>query len=184
MLLPIRPLVVAACLVPGLHPLAGQDPAPKSGVIGVIGKWSEVMDESTPVVLVRDSRDQTPSTADLERVSRALFRRVDASFLANGSAPGAFSLAILPNTENFAGGTFEARFKLVSGATDQTAGLVFDLRPSGEYKYVRYNTKDGDVALWRFAQGQRHLIVHGKEHAQLPLNAWHELSLTVAGTKL
>ena len=141
-------------------------------------------DGGAPAILVRDSREQTVSRADAERVSQTLFGSVDQNFVANATAPGAFSLAVIPNPQNFSGGTFRARFKLVSGATDQTAGLVFDLRPNGEYKYVRYNTKDGDVALWRFASGQRHLIVHGKEHAQLPLNAWHELSLTITGNKL
>lgn len=76
------------------------------------------------------------------------------------------------------------QFKLVAGASDQTAGVVFDLRSNGEYLYVRYNTKDGDLALWKYADGERHLIVHGTGKGQLSLGAWHELVVTVRGREL
>jgi hypothetical protein len=115
----------------------------------------------------------------------------DTTIVVDGEAPlpagvsdGPFSLGVLSEIPAFTAGTFQARFKLVAGKSDQTAGLVFDLRPSGEYLFVRYNTKDGNVALWRFANGERQRIVDGADHAQLPLGEWHQLTLTVAGRRI
>ena len=97
---------------------------------------------------------------------------------------GVTTIAVLHDVPRFSEGTFRSRFRLVSGASDQTAGLVFDLRANGEYLYARYNTKDGNVALWRFANGARELIAHGEQHVQLPLGAWHEIAVTIEGTRL
>ena len=49
------------------------------------------------------------------------------------------------------------------------------------YLYVRYNTRDDNVALWRFTKGQREVIGHGASHRRLALNAWHPFSLTIKG---
>ena len=54
----------------------------------------------------------------------------------------------------------------------QTAGIVFNLQPTGDYLFVRYNTKDGNAALWSYSGGQRRVIAHGEVHEQLPLNVW------------
>lgn len=115
----------------------------------------------------------------------------DATIVVDGEAPlpagasdGPFSLGVLSEIPAFTGGTFQARFKLVAGKSDQTAGLVFDLRPNGEYLFVRYNTKDGNVALWRFANGERQRLADGSDHAQLPLGVWHQLTLTVVGRRI
>ncbi len=75
-----------------------------------------------------------------------------------------------------------ARFKLVAGASDQIAGLVFGLTPKHEYFYARYNTKDGNIALWQFVDGDRKRILEGTEHLQLPLGTWHDLRVEVRGS--
>lgn len=66
--------------------------------------------------------------------------------------------AVLPDISRLTAGTFAAQFNLVSGDSDQTAGLVFDLRPTGEYLFVRYNTREGNLALWRYAGGKREVV--------------------------
>ena len=169
----------------GVRPFAGQAPeAAKPEILGVVGRWSEVVDQGESVILVEDSRGRTRPPAEVEQISTSLFGRVDPSFVANAAAPGAFELGVLRNVPRFTEGGFRARFKLISGAGDQTAGLVFDLRPKGEYSYVRFNTKDGNIALWRYAGGQRHLVIDGTNHVELPLNVWHDLSLSISGTRL
>jgi hypothetical protein len=155
-----------------------------TGVIGVVGHWLEEIDGETPVIRVDGRPGHVAPAAEIEKISTSLFGRVEPGFVANATAPGAFSLAVLPRPASFSEGTYRARFRLVSGATDQTAGLVFDLRPNGEYLYARYNTKDGNVALWRFANGTREVIAHGEAHLQLPLGAWHEIAIAITGTRL
>jgi hypothetical protein len=169
----------AAIVIPGQA-----QPAGGLGVLGVVGHWIEEKDAADPVVRVDGVPGRVPTAAEIEKAARTLFGRLDPAFAANAGAPNAFSLGVLSNVRRFTEGTFRARFKLVSGASDQTAGLVFDLEPNGEYLYARYNTKDGNLALWRFANGNREAIAHGEQHVQLALGVWHELAVTITGSRM
>ena len=156
-----------------------------SGVlVGVIGNWSMIIDGGAALRADGERWSGTTTRADLEAAMRPFTAQVRDGFVANATSPGAFPLAIWSGTSNFTRGTIRVRFKLVGGKSDQTAGIVFGLQPNGEYNYVRYNTKDGDAALWRFRNGQRERVLHGMKHAQLPLNEWHELSVRVIGTNV
>ena len=95
-----------------------------------------------------------------------------------------FPLAIAPTPSSVSDGVIRVQFKLVGGASDQNAGIVFALAPNGEYLYARYNTKDGDLALWRYANAERTVIAHGAGTSKLPLGQWHELVLTVQGRRI
>ena len=110
--------------------------------------------------------------------ARTLFGDKSAGFVTALAAPGAFPLAVARDVKDFPAGTLEVSFKLVSGATDQTAGIVFGLQPNGSYIYARYNTKDGNVAVWKFENGERTVLQHGEVHQQLSLNQWHTLQVT------
>jgi hypothetical protein len=171
--------VVSVAVIPGQA-----QPAGGVGVLGVVGQWIEEKDGADAIVRVDGVPGRVPSAAEIERAATTLFGRLEPAFAANAGSPGAFSLGVLSNVLRFTEGTFRARFKLVSGASDQTAGLVFDLEPNGEYLYARYNTKDGNLALWRFADGTREVIAHGEQHVQLPLGVWHELAVTITGSRL
>jgi hypothetical protein len=81
----------------------------------------------------------------------------------------------------FASGRLSVEFKILAGATDQTAGVVFNLKPDGTYNYARYNTKDGNVAIWKFENGTRTVLAHGELHEQLPFATWHRLVVQVKG---
>jgi len=105
-------------------------------------------------------------------------------FTANVSAEGAFPLAVIDGIKQLQQGTLHVEFKLIGGESDQIAGLVFDLQPTGDYLYVRYNTRDDNVALWRFMKGQREVIAHGANHRRLAMNAWHPLSVTLKGRSI
>ena len=99
------------------------------------------------------------------------------------ASPTGFPLATVPGVV-FSNGALRVKFKLVAGEGDQIAGLAFNVSPKGEYYFARYNTKDGNVAIWQFVSGERVRIADGKEHLQLPLNTWHELHVTVAGRRV
>ena len=150
----------------------------------VTGSWSAVAEDGGAIKVDGTQwSDQTKSPA-LEATARALFGTVDPGFVANTTSPGAFPLAVWQPLTNFQSGTIRVQFKMLGGESDQNAGIVFGLQPNGEYHYVRFNTKDGNVALWRYAKGERELIVHGTSHDKLALNEWHDLAVTVAGTKV
>ena len=189
----VRPWLLALALV---IPSAVRSQG-STGLQGVIGHWTEVA-EGLPIIVVDGKRTQGiptitvdgtkwsgKTTADaLQRASLSLFGGANELFVRNGSADGAFPLAVASAVGQFTGGTLRVQFSMLGGASDQNAGVVFNLQPTGEYLYARYNTKDGDLALWRFANGERQLIVHGTGSAKLPLEEWHELVVTIRDREL
>ena len=167
------------------HPVVTDDIRQRTtGLTGVIGHWTESVD-STAIITVDGAKwsGQTP-VAELTRASVQWFGSASDAFVRNGSAVGAFPLAVASHVARFTSGTLRVQFKMISGASDQNAGLVFDLAPTGEYLYARYNTKDGDLALWRFVNGERQIIVHGTGARQLALGTWHELVVNINGRAL
>jgi hypothetical protein len=98
----------------------------------------------------------------------------------NAAEAGPFPIAVWNGTSSFTDGTLRVRFKMVGGKSDQNGGIVFGLQPSGDYYFVRYNTKDGNVAVWQFATGARTVLAHGEAHKQLPMNEWQELAVVVS----
>jgi hypothetical protein len=125
----------------------------------VIGTWSERTANGLQTITV-DGTKPSPAT------------------------PPPFPLALARDVTNFRGGTISVEFQLIAGASDQSAGIVFNHRPDGSYFFARYNTKDGNVAVWKFESGVRMVLAHGEQHQQLALGAWHRLSVTISGTSV
>lgn len=92
-----------------------------------------------------------------------------------------FPFALFDPPVPFDSGTARIEFKLIDGDDDYSAGLAFGYRGGATYYYVRYNTKDGNVALWRMDGPKRSVIRHGEAHEQLSKGEWHQLSLHVDG---
>jgi hypothetical protein len=124
----------------------------------IIGHWDTIRDQGETVVVA------------------------DARKWKAGKAGRPFPLAAVRGVKDFTGGVLAVKFKLIAGESDQIAGIAFGITAKGEYYYARYNTKDGNVALWRFENGDRRRLLDGTEHLQLPLNVWHDLRVEVRGT--
>ncbi|HEX7780301.1 MAG TPA: hypothetical protein VF424_13735 [Vicinamibacterales bacterium] len=178
-----RAAVALAMLAGASLSLAAQrSSAPAAAsVIPVLGRWDAGMEGTTSIVTADARRWDGKPPGDLDALGRRLFGATRPEFVANASAEGAFPLAVVESIPQLHAGTLHVEFKLIGGESDQIAGLVFDLQPTGDYLYVRYNTRDDNVALWRFAKGQREVIAHGANHRRLPLNAWHPFSVTIKG---
>jgi len=149
----------AVVLLAGLPALAFAQQAPLA-IEPIVGHW-ETTSEGTDPVVVADARKWKAEKAE---------------------AP--FPLAAVRGIANFTGGVLSVKFKLIAGESDQIAGIAFGISPQAEYYYARYNTKDGNAALWRFENGARRRLLDGMEHEQLPLDTWHELRVEVRGTRV
>jgi len=150
-------------------------------VTPVLGHWEPGTEGATPIVTADARKWNGKPPADLDGLATRLFGSGRPEFAANVSAEGAFPLAVIETVKQMQQGTLQVEFKLIGGESDQIAGLIFDLQPTGDYLYVRYNTRDDNVALWRFTKGQREVIAHGANHRRLTLNGWHPLSVAVKG---
>ena len=155
-----------------------------AALIGIVGHWTAVQDGGPALRVDGEKWAGKTSAPEAQSAARPVLGEPSQSFLANATAAGAFPLALWSPVRDFTDGTIRVQFKMVGGASDQNGGIVIGFQPNGNYLFVRYNTKDGDVAIWQYTDGARSVIAHGKEHVQLALNAWHELSVTVSGNKL
>ena len=153
-------------------------------IIPVVGHWTTAAEGGDTIVTADGARWDGTSGPDLAALGRRLFTAPDAAFTTTMAPATAFPFAVVDNIPSFSEGTLRGRFKLIGGASDQIAGLAFGLQPNGDYYYVRYNTKDGNLAVWQFSGGKRSVLQHGAHHAQLRLNQWHELVVTVDGRRV
>ncbi len=122
--------------------------------------------------------------AALSALARRWFGTADSSFVANAMSNGAFPYAVHDATTRFGDGMLAVDFRLDGGKSDQFAGIMFGLTSRGEYYAGRYNTKDGNVAIWTFANGERRVLAKGAGEKQLPMGAWHRLELRVRGREV
>jgi hypothetical protein len=155
---------------------------PGARLAGVVGQWADTSDGG--IVVNGEKWSGTTDVAALRRWSDGAFGSTDTALVAAWTSQTAFPIAVAPQVRDFASGTLRVQFNMLGGASDQIAGIMLGLRPNGEYFYVRYNTRDGNVALWRFVKGQREVISHGEVHKQIPLRAWHELVVTIRGAEV
>lgn len=151
------------------------------GITGLLGNWTQVDDGGNALRVDGAAWNGQADTVALAATARRIFGAPAPEFVKNNSGSASFPIAVHNATDNFTGGTVRVRFKLVGGATDQYAGLMFGLKPDGSYQYVRYNTRDGNLAFWKYVNGAREVVTHGEKHVQLPLGSWQELVVTVSG---
>jgi hypothetical protein len=154
---------------------------PAATLTPVIGNWVTV-DDGGPAFRADGAQwNGATDRARLEALSNALFTPTNVGFVTHGTAPGSFPLAVARTAGEITNGTLRVSFKMIGGESDQNAGIVFGLRNNGDYYFVRYNTKDGNVAVWEYVNGERKVLEHGAVHQQLAMNTWYELEVTVRG---
>ena len=171
-------LAVVSLFVVGLS--AQQSAATDPGLVPLIGLWRAGVDGGEATFTV----DGTAAPKPNEDSARKHFAADGASFLTAAASPTIFPLAASPAARGLTSGTVSVQFKLIAGATDQTAGIAFNIRPDHSYLYARYNTKDGNVALWKYEKGERTVLAHGELHEQVPLGVWHTLTVSVTGREV
>lgn len=178
-----KTLVALVCAASALT-VDGAQPVVGSAIAPVVGHWEEINDEGAPAFVADARKWDGRSGPDLRALARRLFERPQDAFARHMDPATAFPFAVVTGTGGFTGGTLRGRFKLIGGESDQIAGFAFDVQPDGNYHYVRYNTKDGNIAIWEFTGGKRNVLKHGEHHAQLPLGQWHELVIHVDGRRV
>lgn len=155
-------------------------------LVPVVGHWTRGDDGGPTLTVDGEAWSGTTTRTEVEARTRPLWAITSERFVRHATAADAFPLAIASDVSGFSNGTVSVQFKMLGGKSDQNAGIVFGLDPSElSYYFVRYNTKDGDVALWRYSDGKRAVIAHGEPAAaKLPLGVWHTLVLRVDGTRV
>jgi len=72
--------------------------------------------------------------------------------LDNVKAFAYFPYAVATGVDDFREGTISLRFKGISGRIDQGAGILFNLKPNGDYLTVRANPLE---TIWCFGNSRK-----------------------------
>lgn len=153
----------------------------------MVGTWLVTQDGAEKVIMV-DGRPWVASkdnpTKLLIESARKLYGTSNEELMDNAKQFAYYPVAILKSVDNFSNGTISLKFKTISGDSDRCSGILFNVKPNGEWLAVRYNDTENNVALWEFHNGIRRPVKFSDRTKPFMLdrNAWHELKMTVDGT--
>src|SRR5438874_1748524 len=156
---------------------------PKS-FLSVVGVW-RVENDGNNKVLVVDGRQwkEGQTAAGIADKARALYGDRYAEFLDRVQAYAYFPYAVVKEVADFRDGEISVRFEGISGRIDQGAGILFNLKPNGDYLTVRANPLENNLVLWKFEKGRRS-SVKWIRNTPTPSRQWHDLKVRISGTKV
>ena len=156
-----------------------------SRFLSVVGNWS-IVDDGGKRVLGVDGRKwlRGQPAGGLAEKARSIYGSRHEEFLDNVKAFAYFPYAVAKEIDDFHDGEISIRFKMVAGQLDRCEGILFNLKPNGDYLTVRFNGMEDNVVLWTFNKGTRKFVKRGAENVPLAMNQWHTLQISVHGTNL
>jgi hypothetical protein len=152
----------------------------------MVGTWVVTQDGADKVIMV-DGRPWVASkdnpTKLLLQSARRLYGTSNEELMDNAKQFAYYPVAVLKGVDSFSNGTISMKFKTMGGESDRCSGILFNVKPNGDWLAVRYNDTENNVALWEFHNGIRRNIRFSDRAKPFMLDraAWHELKMTVAG---
>jgi 3-keto-disaccharide hydrolase len=152
----------------------------------MVGTWVVAQDGGDKVIMI-DGRPWVASkdnpTKLLLQTARKLYGTSNEELMDNAKQFAYYPVAVLKTVDNFSNGTISMKFKTVAGDSDRCSGILFNVKPNGDWLAVRYNDTENNVALWEFHNGIRRNIRFSDRNKPFMLerSAWHELKMTVDG---
>jgi hypothetical protein len=166
--------------------LAGEKEGAEPGkFLAVVGDWSIAADAGKKVLLV-DGRQwkRGQPAGGLADKARSIYGARHEEFIDNVKAFAYFPYAVATGIEDFENGEIAIRFKLLGGALDSCAGILFNLKPNGDYLAVRFNGKEDNLVLWTFDKGKRKFVKKAVKDVRIPFGEWHAIKIAVHGKEL
>jgi hypothetical protein len=191
-------IVAAAALVVSLPALRAQstkvdlskEAVGKNPVVfqPMMGMWVVAQDGPDKVVKVDGaafkSALDTPTRLALEN-ARKMYGTTNEELMDNAKQFTTFPIAVLQTVDNFSNGTISVKFKTVSGDADRASGILFNVKPDGDWLVVRYNDTEHNLVMWEFHNGIRRPLNHHGDGQLLSAagdrEKWHDLQIDVQG---
>lgn len=152
----------------------------------IVGTWLVVQDAGEKAIMV-DGRPWVAAkdnpTRLLVQSARRLYGTSNEELMDNAKQFAYYPVAVLKGVDKFSNGTITVKFKTIAGDSDRASGILFNVKPNGDWLAIRYNDTENNVALWEFHNGIRRNIRFSDRNKPFNLdrNAWHELKMTVNG---
>lgn len=154
----------------------------------MVGTWVVAQDGADTVIKVDGAAykaAQDSPTRTLFDNARRFYGTSNEELMDNAKQFAFFPVAVLKTVDTFSNGTISMKFKTVAGDADRCSGILFNVKPNGDWLTMRYNDTEHNVVLWEFHNGMRRSVRRGPENAwMLDRAAWHELTLTIDGANL
>jgi hypothetical protein len=156
----------------------GADPKSFSSAVGY---WLMGVDEGNKVLVVDGRKwEEGQASANVAEKARAIYGERYAEFLDNVKAYAYFPITVANYVDGFSEGEIKVRFKPIAGKIDQAAGILFNVKPNGDYLTVRANALEENLVLFKYVKGKRSSVKWIKD-VPTPTKKWQELKVTVTG---
>ena len=154
----------------------------------IVGTWRVVQDGPEKVIMVDGQpwkASQNNRSSLIAERARSFYNASQEDFIDNVKQFAYYPIATLNGVDNFSNGTISLKFKTIAGDLDRCSGILFNVKPNGDWLSTRYNDTEFNITLWTFHDGIRKMIKRGpgREPWHLARDQWHELKLTIAGTE-
>jgi hypothetical protein len=159
----------------------GAEPKTLTSIVGI---W-RIDNENGKKVLAVDGRQwkEGQSSAGIADKARALYGERYAEFLDRVQAYAYYPYVVAQGVQDFTKGEITVRFEGISGRIDQGAGILFNLKPNGDYLALRANCLENNLVLWKFEKGKRS-SVKWIRNTPTPSHQWHDLKVRIDGNKV
>jgi hypothetical protein len=152
----------------------------------MVGTWVVAQDGPDKVIMV-DGRPWVAGkdnpTKLLIESARKLYGTSNEELMDNAKQFAYYPVAVLKGVDHYSEGTISVKFKTIAGESDRCSGILFNVKPNGDWLAVRYNDTENNVALWEFHNGIRHPVRFSDRSKPFMLDrpTWHELKMSVDG---
>ena len=106
----------------------------------MVGTWVVAQDGSEKVIMV-DGRPWVASkdnpTKLLVQTARKLYGTSNEELMDNAKQFAYYPVAVLKTVDSFSNGTISMKFKTVAGDSDRCSGILFNVKPNGDWLAVR-----------------------------------------------
>jgi hypothetical protein len=177
----IVPAFAAPIKVDLTNETAGAEPR---GLVPVVGVW-RIENDGGKKLLAVDGRQwkEGQSSAGIADKARALYGERYAEFLDRVQAYAYYPYVVAKDVQDFKNGEINVRFEGLSGRIDQGAGILFNLKPNGDYLTIRANCLENNLVLWKFEKGRRSQVKWIR-NTPTASHQWHDLKVRIAGNKV
>ena len=155
----------------------------------MMGTWVIAQDGPDKVVKVDGSQyaasKSTPERLIIEN-SRKLYGTSNEELMDNAKQFTFYPVAVLKTVDSFSNGTISVKFKTISGEADRASGILFNVKPNGDWLCARYNDTEHNFVMWEFHNGIRRPLNHKGDGQLLSApgdrSKWHEIKIDVDGS--
>ena len=124
----------------------------------IVGTWRVVQDGADRVIMVDGQpwkANQDNRTKLLAERARSFYNASQEDFIDNVKQFAYYPIATLNGVDNFSNGTISLKFKTIAGDLDRCSGILFNVKPNGDWLSTRYNETEYNITLWTFHDGIR-----------------------------